>query len=149
MHNVTCIISCVDNSSSSVFAQFLVGYNTGVMNAPSSVVFEGHTTFEWSLAVAIFAIGGPFGAVAGGRFVDLRGRRSSLGIVAYTFLLGGLLQTFARNMIFITIARFVIGFASGFSSVLVPIYLGELAPPTLRGTLGTLTQVFTFFWIIT
>ena len=43
-------------------------------------------------------------------------------------------------MIFITVARFIIGFASGFSSVLVPIYLGELAPPTLRGTLGTLTQ---------
>ena len=28
----------------------------------------------------------------------------------------------------------------GYSSVLVPIYLGELAPPTLRGMLGTLTQ---------
>lgn len=27
-----------------------------------------------------------------------------------------------------------------FSSVVIPIYLGELAPPTLRGTLGTLTQ---------
>ena len=33
-----------------------------------------------------------------------------------------------------------IGFASGFSSVLVPIYLGELAPPSRRSTLGTLTQ---------
>jgi SP family facilitated glucose transporter-like MFS transporter 3 len=40
----------------------------------------------------------------------------------------------------IILARFIIGFASGFSSVLVPIYLGELAPPTLRGMLGTLTQ---------
>jgi hypothetical protein len=29
----------------------------------------------------------------------------------------------------------LLGFASGFSSVLVPIYLGELAPPTLRGFL--------------
>lgn len=27
-----------------------------------------------------------------------------------------------------------------FAGVVVPIYLGELAPPTLRGTLGTLTQ---------
>lgn len=27
-----------------------------------------------------------------------------------------------------------------FASVVVPIYLGELAPPTLRGTLGTMTQ---------
>ena len=120
--------------------QFLVGYNTSVMNSPSSVVFVGHTTFQWSMAVAVFAIGGPFGAIAAGKIVDKRGRRSGMAMVIYMFLLGGLIQTFARNMIYITIARFIVGFASGFSSVLVPIYLGELAPPTLRGTLGTLTQ---------
>ena len=121
-------------------SQFLVGYNTSVMNSPSSVVFEGHTTFQWSLAVAVFAVGGPFGAVAAGKIVDVQGRRNGMAIVIYMFLVGGFIQTFAQNMIYITIARFIIGFASGFSSVLVPIYLGELAPPTLRGTLGTLTQ---------
>lgn len=121
-------------------SQFLVGYNTSVMNSPSSVVFQGHTTFEWSLAVAVFAVGGPFGAVAAGKIIDSRGRRSGMAIVAYSFLFGGLLQTFSLNMLCVTAARFIIGFASGFSSVLVPIYLGELAPPTLRGTLGTLTQ---------
>lgn len=42
-----------------IIAQFLVGYNTGVMNAPESVVFPGHTTTEWSIAVSAFAIGGP------------------------------------------------------------------------------------------
>ena len=42
-----------------VTAQFLVGYNTGVINAPSKVVFPSHTTIEWSLAVSAFAIGGP------------------------------------------------------------------------------------------
>jgi hypothetical protein len=41
------------------FSQFLVGYNTGVMNAPVSVVFPGHSTLAWSLAVASFAVGGP------------------------------------------------------------------------------------------
>ncbi|KAL7472581.1 hypothetical protein ACHAXS_012952 [Conticribra weissflogii] len=121
-------------------SQFLVGYNTSVMNSPSSVVFQGHSTFQWSVAVAAFAVGGPFGAITAGSVVDTRGRRGSLIINTYTFLVGGILQTFAKNMLFITIARFIIGFASGFSSVLVPIFLGELAPPTLRGTLGTLTQ---------
>ena len=120
--------------------QFLVGYNTGVMNSPSSVVFSGHSTLEWSIAVSVFAIGGPWGAVAAGTLVDTRGRRGAMAICIYTFLIGGIIQTTAKNMIFITVARFIIGFASGFSSVLVPIYLGELAPPTLRGTLGTLTQ---------
>ena len=58
--------------------------------------------------------------------------------------MGGLLQTFAWNMSVLIVSRFVIGVASGFSSVVVPCYLGELAPPTLRGTLGTVTQ----FWCV-
>ncbi|CAB9524177.1 family 2, facilitated glucose transporter member [Seminavis robusta] len=121
-------------------SQFLVGYNTGVMNAPEKVVFPGHSTGAWSLAVAAFAVGGPFGAFVGGKMADKRGRRGALLIDTWTFLAGGILQTFAWDMYTIIIARFVIGFASGYSSVLVPVYLGELAPPTLRGMLGTLTQ---------
>jgi SP family facilitated glucose transporter-like MFS transporter 3 len=123
-----------------VGSQFLVGYNTGVMNAPEKVVFPGHSTALWSFAVAAFAIGGPFGAIVGGKLADSRGRRGALLIDTWTFLLGGILQSFAPDMFTIILARFIIGFASGFSSVLVPIYLGELAPPTLRGMLGTLTQ---------
>ena len=120
--------------------QFLVGYNTGVMNAPEPVVFPGHSTGMWSFAVAAFAIGGPFGANIAGNLAETRGRRGALLLNTYTFLLGGLVQTFAFDMYWIIASRFIIGFASGISSVLVPIYLGELAPPSLRGTLGTLTQ---------
>jgi SP family facilitated glucose transporter-like MFS transporter 3 len=123
-----------------VGSQFLVGYNTGVMNAPEKVVFPGHSTALWSFAVAAFAIGGPFGAIVGGKLADSRGRRGALLIDTWLFLMGGTLQTFAPDMYTLILARFIIGFASGFSSVLVPIYLGELAPPTLRGMLGTLTQ---------
>jgi SP family facilitated glucose transporter-like MFS transporter 3 len=121
-------------------AQFLVGYNTGVMNAPEKVVFPGHSTGVWSIAVASFAIGGPLGAIMGGKMADQRGRRGALLICTWTFVFGGLLQTFALDMFTIIVSRFIIGFASGFSTVLVPIYLGELAPPTLRGFLGTITQ---------
>lgn len=120
--------------------QFLVGYNTGVMNAPEKVVFPGHSTTAWALAVAAFAVGGPFGAAVGGKMADSRGRRGAMLIDIWIFLLGGLIQTIAQDMLTVIIARLVIGFASGYSSVLVPIYLGEMAPPTLRGTLGTLTQ---------
>lgn len=38
------------------------------------------------------------------------------------------------------LARCIVGFASGYSTVLVPIYLGEISPPNLRGSLGTCSQ---------
>lgn len=53
---------------------------------------------------------------------------------------GGLLMSLAPGMLWLVPARFVTGFASGLSTVLVPVYLGEMAPPTMRGTLGTLSQ---------
>lgn len=58
--------------------QFMLGYNTSVMNAPAAVVFPGHSTVEWSLAVAAFAIGGPFGALIGGPLADQLGRRGAI-----------------------------------------------------------------------
>lgn len=131
-----------------VLAQLLVGFNIGVMNAPEKVVFPGHTTVSWSLAVAAFAAGGPFGANISGFVADKRGRRASILTSAILFLVGGILQSLAPNMNTIILARLLIGFASGFTSVVIPIYLGELAPPSLRGTLGTVTQFATVIGIL-
>ena len=124
----------------SMLSQFLVGYNTSVMNAPQLVVFPGHTIAQWSLAVSAFAIGGPFGAVAGGFIANRRGRKGALLLTCWIFLVGGLVMGLAQNVYWLLPGRFLVGFASGLSSVVVPVYLGEIAPPTLRGTLGTCTQ---------
>lgn len=121
-------------------SMFLVGHNTSVMNAPEKVVFPGHSITSWAMAVAAFAIGGPFGSGMGGKLADKRGRRGAMLIGIWIFLLGGVIQSVAQDMLTIILARFIIGFASGYTTVLVPVYLGEVAPPSLRGTLGTLTQ---------
>jgi SP family facilitated glucose transporter-like MFS transporter 3 len=98
--------------------------------------------------VAAFAAGGPFGAIMAGGTADERGRRAAIIISAWLFLFGGALQALAPGIYIVVVARFVIGFASGFTSVVVPIYLGELAPPSARGTIGTLTQFATVLGIL-
>jgi hypothetical protein len=123
-----------------IISQFLVGYNTGVMNAPAAFVFPSHTTAQWSVSVAAFAVGGPGGAVLGGVLANRLGRRKAILVDSWLFFIGGVLMTFAPNVYCLIPARFIIGFAAGLSSVVVPVYLGEMAPPTLRGTLGTFTQ---------
>ena len=46
-------------------------------------------------------------------------------INSWIFLSGGLLMTFAPSVYWLIPARLIIGFASGLSSVVVPVYLGE------------------------
>jgi SP family facilitated glucose transporter-like MFS transporter 3 len=121
-------------------SQFLVGYNIVILNTLEKYVFPGHSVGAWSLAVSALAIGAPIGAIFGGKLSDGYGRRMTLLLDAFAFLIGGIMQTFAPSLAIITLARFVIGLASGVATVLVPIYLGELAPPNLRGTLGTINQ---------
>jgi SP family facilitated glucose transporter-like MFS transporter 3 len=124
----------------SIISSFLVGYNTSVMNAPAAVVFPDHSTAVWSWAVAAFAIGGPGGAIAGGFMANRRGRKGAMMVNMWIFLVGGLIMAVAPSVGWLIPGRFITGFASGLASVLVPVYLGEMAPPTLRGTLGTWTQ---------
>ncbi|EED94266.1 sugar transporter [Thalassiosira pseudonana CCMP1335] len=119
---------------------FNMGYNISVMNAPEPFVFPGHSTSAWSMAVAAFCVGGPFGSVLAGQWADQRGRRGALLLTTWLFIFGGLVQSMAPSLSVVILARMLIGVASGASTVLVPVYLGELAPPNLRGVIGTLTQ---------
>ena len=119
---------------------FNMGYNISVMNAPEVYVFPGHSTLAWSIAVAAFCVGGPFGASLAGGWADGRGRRGALLLTTWLFIVGGLIQALAPSLHVVVAARAIIGVASGASTVLVPIYLGELAPPNLRGVIGTMTQ---------
>ena len=120
-------------------SQFLVGYNTAALNVSHEAIFANHTTWQWSLAVSVFALGGLFGTYASS-CMESYGRRKSILITSVMYFVGSLMQSFALSIISMTLGRLVIGVASGISTVLIPVYLGELAPPTLRGTLGTYIQ---------
>jgi len=124
----------------SALLMFNAGYNISVMNAPEPFVFPGHSTMSWSIAVSAFCVGGPIGASLAGTWADNRGRRGALLLTTWLFIIGGIIQSFAPSMLVITISRVIVGLASAASTVLVPIYLGELAPPNLRGVIGTMTQ---------
>mmetsp|Transcript_6860 Transcript_6860/g.12223 ORF Transcript_6860/g.12223 Transcript_6860/m.12223 type:complete len:714 (+) Transcript_6860:67-2208(+) len=119
---------------------FNFGYNISVTNPTEPFVFPGHSISMWSVAVSSLCIGGPIGAVMAGKWADNMGRRKALILASWLYTLGGLVQTLAPNLTTIVAARTVIGVACGATTVLVPIYMGEMAPPPLRGVIGTLTQ---------
>jgi len=120
---------------------FLFGFNTGVLNAPEHVIFVGHSTWQWSLAVSAYSVGGCLGASITGHWADSQGRQRGLASIFWINLSAGLLHTLTPNMTLLIIARLGVGLAGGAATVLTPMYLSEIAPPNIRGSIGTLTQL--------
>ena len=63
---------------------------------------------------------------------------------AVIFILGSILCAFAPNVYVLIISRIFVGFAVGIVNFVVPLYLSEISPKNLRGTLVSLYQ-----WAIT
>ncbi|TMW61348.1 hypothetical protein Poli38472_012539 [Pythium oligandrum] len=121
-----------------LMSAFQFGYNTGVTGALTpELVFPGHTELEWAICVSIFAVGGPIGSLTAGGLSTRLGRKKALLVDSFLYIIAGLLMAFAPNIYVLIAGRFLVGYASGTVSVVVPLYLGELAPPNLRGALGT------------
>jgi SP family facilitated glucose transporter-like MFS transporter 3 len=126
----------------SVLASFQVGYNSGVLNVPELIIRNALLLdeFQWSLAVAIFCIGGLLGSLIGGKLADHIGRKNFLVANNVLFILGCLSEALAANFTMLTLGRFLIGSGCGGATVVVPLYLGEISPAHLRGSIGSMNQ---------
>jgi len=120
---------------------FLFGFNTGVLNAPEAVIFPSHSRFSWSAAVSGFCVGGLFGANVSGSLADRWGRRTGLVTIFWINLVAGVLHSITPTMGGLILARVVVGIAGGASTVVTPMYLSEISPKDIRGSIGTLTQL--------
>ncbi|KAG8511488.1 Solute carrier family 2, facilitated glucose transporter member 2 [Galemys pyrenaicus] len=90
----------------------------------------------WSLSVSIFAIGGMIASFFGGWLGDRLGRKG-LSIKILTMFKSNIYycDSIGCNL------TFMLMFLAGLVSGLVPMYIGEIAPTTLRGALGALHQL--------
>ncbi|XP_075920847.1 solute carrier family 2, facilitated glucose transporter member 1-like isoform X2 [Petromyzon marinus] len=101
-------------------------------------------TTLWSLSVAIFSIGGMGGSLAVGQCANRFGRRNSMLGCNVIALIAAVLMGcsgVARSFEMVILGRLIIGVYCGLISGLVPMYVGEIAPTSLRGALGTLHQL--------
>ncbi len=93
------------------------------------------------------------GALVNGPIADRLSRRWSILLANIVFLIGSIIQAAAVNIPMIFIGRFIAGLSIGQLSMVVPLYISELAPPNLRGSLvalqqlGITTGILVAFWI--
>ena len=120
----------------------LFGYDTGVISGAlpflKNPVAEGGmalTAFDESIVTTALTVGAALGALSGGRLSDRFGRRRNIMTVAVIFLIGALGCSLAPNLPALVVFRFILGLAVGGASATVPVYLSEISPVEIRGTM--------------
>ncbi len=124
----------------------LSGYDTGVISG--ALLFINETwvlpdTLQGFLVSSVL-IGAVIGAATNGVLADVFGRKKIIMATAVIFILGSILCAFAPNVFVLILSRIFVGFAVGIVNFVVPLYLSEISPKALRGTLVSLYQ-----WAIT
>ena len=93
----------------------------------------------WAFSSLLF--GCVVGCILVGHLTDLYGRRRLLLWVAALFAITSVATGLAPNFRSFIIARFIGGLAVGGISLISPMYVAEVSPPSLRGRMGTLYQL--------
>nr|WP_316669450.1 MFS transporter [uncultured Propionibacterium sp.] len=116
----------------------LFGYDTGVISGALPFLREPRadgglalSTFDESLVTTALTLG----AVIGGRLSDRFGRRRNIMTVAVIFLIGALGCALSPSRDVLVAFRFILGLGVGGASATVPVYLSEMSPVAIRGTM--------------
>jgi SP family arabinose:H+ symporter-like MFS transporter len=121
----------------------LFGYDTAVI---AGVIGFLQTKFQLSTAMMGWAAssaiwGCVFGAMGAGYLSDKIGRKKVLIITALLFIISSLGAAIPVNLTQFVLARFIGGLGIGAASMLSPLYISEISPAKIRGTLVSLYQL--------
>ena len=121
----------------------LSGFDTGVISGALLFIKD-----EWNLSdylqgtlVSSNLIGLTIGAILNGHLADLFGRKKILIFTAVLFFIGSIFCAAAPNINILILSRFIVGLAIGVVTFATPLYLSEISPEKIRGSLVSLFQL--------
>lgn len=138
----------------------LFGYDQGVISVILTLpVFQerykhlnpayySNYSFYKGLMTAMIELGAFFGAANQGWVADKFSRKYSIMIAVVWFVVGSVIQTTAVDYAMLVIGRLIAGVAIGMLSMVAPLYMSEIAPPEIRGTLLVLEEWSIVFGIV-
>ena len=122
---------------------FLLGFDSAVISGAVKGITVYFEMTEWMLGFAVGCV--VFGAMAGnllaGPMADRFGRKNILIIVAALFTISATWSAMATGYTEFIIARIIGGVGIGGAILIAPIYIAEIAPPKLRGSLVSFNQL--------
>ena len=121
----------------------LFGFDTGVISGaiPFLQDYFELTDSQVENVTALGLIGAVVGALVTGRITDYLGRKKVILASAFVFATGAIWTGFAPTVTQLMISRFYLGLAIGVSSFAVPLYISEISPTKIRGTLVSMFQL--------
>ena len=119
------------------FGGLLFGYDTGVSNgAERPVQLElGLSDLALGVVISSLIFAAAVGALFGGKISDAWGRRKTIILLAVLFFTGTLFVVFSPGFGILVTGRVMLGLAVGGASTVVPVYLAEMAPYEIRGSI--------------
>src|SRR3954451_779482 len=115
----------------------LFGYDTGVANGAEGPMQAelGLTDLQVGIVISSLVFAAAVGALIGGKISDAIGRRTTIIVLAVMFFVGVLVAVFSPNFGILVVGRVILGLAVGGASTVVPVFLAELAPFEIRGSI--------------
>lgn len=99
------------------------------------------TSSEGSWITLSMNVGGLIGCILTSLLADQCGRKKTILITAFPFFASSIILAYAGSVIVFCLARIISGVASGMAIAVIPHYIGEIADPNVRGTLGTFITI--------
>lgn len=96
--------------------------------------------YNRGVVVSLFTGGAFFGAFFAGPAGDRLGRRWTIFLGSIIFIIGGVFQTAAQTIHWLWGGRAIAGLGVGFLVMIIPVYQGEIAHPSIRGRVTALQQ---------
>ncbi|MEL5893454.1 sugar porter family MFS transporter [Bacteroides sp. GD17] len=121
----------------------LFGFDTGVISGAIPFLQKDFGIDDGTIELITTA--GLVGAIAGalfcGKVTDYLGRKKVIFASAVIFAIGAVWSGLAPDSMNLILARLFLGVAIGVSSFAVPLYIAEISPTNIRGTLVSMFQL--------
>ncbi len=122
---------------------FLFGFDSGVINGTVGALQKAFDSdaVGTGFNIASMLLGCAIGAFFAGNLADKIGRKYTLLMAAAAFIVSAWGSGIAASSAEFVTYRILGGLAVGAASIMAPAYIGEIAPPHIRGRLISLQQL--------
>jgi sugar porter (SP) family MFS transporter len=136
-HNVTVLVMVAGATAATL------GYDVGIMAAAIQPLERqlDLTGVQKEIAMGSLNFVAAFGGILGGKIADGYGRKNTIALCCWLFIVGTVLMAASLNYTSLLLGRSITGLGVGVAFVTAPCYITEVAPAESRGQLNAVFDI--------